>query len=952
MPNVLLATKLYPPPARAGLVSRARLVLRLDQTLRPGCRMALLCAPAGFGKTTALADWLASRTEGRGLSAEQGLLRHHTLALGPRVAWLSLDAADNDPIRFWRYVIAAFDTAQPGVEELVSPSLAAPQPIEAILSQLINAISARSTDSLVLVLEDYHAIEMPAIHDGVAFLLSHLPSHARLVVTSRADPPLPLARWRARGELAELRAADLRFTPEEAATFLGEVMGVPLAAAEVAALEAHTEGWIAGLQLAALAMRDRADRAGFVAAFTGSNRFVLDYLAEEVIARQPPHLQTFLLQSSILDRMCGPLCDALLGLEARDLRPGEHERQVSSLKPQASQAYSQLILDQLERANLFLVPLDERRLWYRYHHLFAEVLRERLRAGANPADVALLHRRASAWYEQHDLLAEAIQHALAAADFGHAASLIGRQATLLVNSGQSHTVLAWLNALPDQLLRSRPALGFVHAVILINTDRLEAGAARLDAVEQGLPAIASETQRQLIGAQVVLARANLARLAGGLARAVAAAGQVLEQAPTLPPELRAAALYHLACAYQLTGDVTGGAEQRIAEVAAFARASGNVGVHVAALVALGRLQLLQARMRQAELTYAQMQQVIAPRGDLLHVFGSVACFFFYGELLRQLNRLEEAERYLRQGLDLVGGPVTIDADAILFGATAMARLRAARGDDVGALAALEDFEQLARRRGFASVLLAQAAAMRAQLGLMSGGRAAALAWATSADLHADDAVSFPREPEYLALARVLIAQGRAGPALQLLARLRQAAEFGGRIQSTIEILVVQALALRAQGDTPAARGALEGALALAQPGGYIRIFVDEGAPLNELLTQIARSASPVATYAATLLAAFSGSALRVPSGLMSYEVLNVETQISNLKSQNSLVEPLSEREREILHQIAAGHSNQQIADALVIALSTVKKHINNIYGKLGVSSRTQALLRARELGLM
>src|SRR5262249_44345756 len=361
-------------------------------------------------------------------SARSALERSNAL----RFAWLSLDEADKDPTRFWSYLIAALDAVQPGVGEPVRAALTAPQslPIEAILTALINALAVEpAPEPMVLVLDDYHIIDVPAIHAGLTFLLDHLPPQLRLILTSRADPPLPLARWRARGELTELRAAELRFTADEAATFLTEVMAIPLGTEDLLALEARTEGWIAGLHLAALAMHDRTDLSSFVAAFTGSNRFVVDYLAEEVFAQQPGHIQTFLLQTSILGRMCGALCDAVLGLETRDLRLGGSDSQQASSRgalwaPQASQAYSQRILEQLEHTNLFTVPLDDTRQWYRYHQLFAEVLRERLLSGAANAMVAALHQRASGWFEQHGLVPEAVQHALACADWMRAADLI------------------------------------------------------------------------------------------------------------------------------------------------------------------------------------------------------------------------------------------------------------------------------------------------------------------------------------------------------------------------------------------------------------------------------------------------------------------------------------------------------------------------------------------------
>jgi LuxR family maltose regulon positive regulatory protein len=413
-------------------------------------KLTLITAPAGFGKTTAVSAWLDPQAE-----AGAG----HPFVLHPeQVVWVSLDTADNDATRFWTYVITALEPVASQVATIPLALHQSPQPpIEAVLTTLINVLSGLSRET-VLVLDDYHVIATPQIHHAIQFFLEHLPPRLHLLIMSRSAPPLLLSRLRARGQLTELGAADLRFTPDEAAQFLTEVMQLPISAAEIAMLEARTEGWITGLHLAALAMRSRNDRAGFIRSFTGSNRFVLEYLAEEVLARQPGHVQTFLLHTSILDRMCGSLCDAVLGLETSE------RSNVPTLKPANVQtAYSQLILAELERSNLFIVPLDDEQCWYRYHSLFVEMLRHRLGKGATPQEVATLHGRASRWFERQGLAPEAVQHALAAEDWDRAISLIERHGLLSAGGGTVDTLANWLTVLPGSLIAAHPLLGPLYS---------------------------------------------------------------------------------------------------------------------------------------------------------------------------------------------------------------------------------------------------------------------------------------------------------------------------------------------------------------------------------------------------------------------------------------------------------------------------------------------------------
>ncbi len=947
----LLTTKLFVPRARADRVARPRLLVRLAEVLQPGRKLALLCAPAGFGKTSLLAD-LASAAPAAAQPNGAASSESSSCSMLPgAVAWLSLDGSDDDPIRFWTYVLAALDAVRPGIGAPLQTALTAPQPppLEVVIATLINALATSPSDPapLVLVLDDYQAITAPAIHDQVELLVERLPPDLRLVLASRADPPLPLARWRARSELIELRAADLRFNTDEAAAFLTEVMGLEIGPAEIAALEARTEGWIAGLHLAALAMRDRADLPGFVATFAGNHRFVVDFLAEEVFRRQPPRLQAFLLRTSILERMCGPLCDAVLGDGAGVEHSLDSERATSPI------ASGQDILEYLERANLFTVHLDDERRWYRYHHLFHAVLRERLRVEVPSDEVAALHRRASAWLADHRLIPEAVENAFAAADDRRVADLLEQDGLVMIARGQRSQVLTWLERLPAELRRARPRLGHLHAVILIQTNQTGPGETVLAEVERNLTVIASEDERRALRGRVLLSRAVLAWYVGNQEEGVRCAERALELLAETEGMSRTVATLYAASAYRLTGDVGPAGEQRLREAVALgrdlARDLGQVSPHAVTVIGLGRMHFLQGRLRQAAACFDQARDLLSSPVERWSGHSALSDVAL-AELLWEQNDLDEAERLVRQGLEAMEGPTTAGAESLLDGALVLARLLVARRDSPGARAALDTFDELARRRAFFPGLLARSAAARAKMALCEGDLAAAARWAESAGLGADDEIPFPREGEYLTLARVLIAHGRIEPALRLLGRRLVAAEAGERWGSAIGILVLLALAHQASGDRSAALVSLERALRLAAPEGYVRTFVDEG-PAMWTLLRAAQERRILPEYVDRLLDAFEGGPepanahgkMSPTGGLITSE---------SARSTLALAEPISEREIEVLRLIGAGYSNQEIADTLVIALGTVKKHVNNLYGKLAVSSRTQALARARALGLL
>jgi LuxR family transcriptional regulator, maltose regulon positive regulatory protein len=962
MAPALLSTKLYIPAARATMVARPRLNARLSDAMRGECKLTLVCAPAGFGKTALLSEWLASRTEGRDLRTESdaAALNPQSSALSTRVAWLSLEAADSDPIRFWSYVIAAIETVRPGSGEPARLGLQAPQPlpIETILIALINALANGPPEAppVVLVLDDYHTISAPAIHQAVKFLLEHLPPQLRLIMITRVDPPLPLMRLRSRGELAELRAADLRFTADEAAAFLTSMTGLALPDDEVAALEARTEGWVAGLQLAALAMRNHTDHAGFVAAFSGSNRFVVDYLVEEVLDQLPGHLQTFLLQSAILDRLCGSLCDAVLGV--RRWETGDREESAHTnpqlLTPNSLDSYSQLILDQLERANLFLVPLDDERRWYRYHHLFADVLRARLGGGASASEVTALYQRASAWHEQAGLIGEAVRYALAGQDVERAAALIERHAVkMMLGSGEVFLVRAWVEQLPRSLIHARPRLALVAGFTLALTGQFAA-------VEQLLvdaaPAFSASELAPNIAGELAALRSTLARFQGDAAGTEALAQQALGQIDRGNYHLRAAAALNLGVVAIWRGDLAA-ANATLAEAAALGEASGSQWIALAALEELMSMQARHGQLRQVRRTAEQAVQLSARLGGQPIPAAGIS-YVGVAEVLYEWNDLAGATQAATQSVELLRG--TVERLLLARGYVALALAYQARGEHVQALDCISRCEEwFTQTRVAAAGARAWLAAYRARLCVRQGNLAAAAQWAQICTFAGDNELGYVQQ---LTLIRLRLAQYDNAPdrhlleeASEALAGLLPAVEARGWMRYLIECLMLQALTDQLRADRAGAHRALEHALRLAEPEGYVRIFVDEGAPLAALLAQVVDHASPVAGYAARLLEAFpeEGKETRRQGDKEMARSREIAGSLSpGLPVSLSLVEPLTERELEVLRLLAAGLSNQAIADRLVVAVSTVKKHINNLYDKLDVQSRTQALIRAREHDLL
>ena len=906
--DVLLATKLHVPRPQPGFVPRPRLVEALGEGLARG--RVLVCAPAGFGKTALLADW--ARGGGR------------------PVAWLGLDGGDSDPARFWRYAVAALDRARPGLAGRVGPL--PPPSFEGLVTALINELAADpGPDEVLLVLDDYHLVDSGPVHESVAFLLENLPPGLRVVVSSRADPPLPLARLRARGQLAELRAADLRFTSEEAAALLGEAAGPALPGTAVTALVARTEGWAAGLQLAALSLQGHTDAAGFVAAFSGSNRFVLDYLADEILDSQAGPVRAFLLETSVLERLSGELCDAVTG-----------------------RAGSQAMLQDIERAGLFLVPLDEVRGWWRYHQLFADLLRARLQA-EQPGRVQALHRAAAAWCDEHDLADDAVRHALAAGDAAWAARLVERNVEALLGRSEGATLRRWLSALPAESVRDRPRLCLAQAYGAAQGFQLEALEALLDDAERAYAVSGDEPYEPSLGrpqgdsvlanvpAGIAFLRASLARLRGNAALAADYDRQALAQLGEDDWLLRSFVRWNLAVVDWLHGRL-GPAEHGLAEVLAERRAAGEAFggfLPMRARHDLGEVQRAQGNLDAASATY---RQALDTAGESSHAALMGPAHVGLAQVLYERNELTAALDHATRGVRLCQ-QLAFTA-ALATGLAVLARIRHAHGDAAGAREAMDE----AGRIGLSPqviTLFNPVPSQRARLLLAQGDVHAAARWTTAAGLSPDDEPNYPQEPAYLVLARVLLARNDPVPALTLLQRLLDAAASQGRTGSIIEIQVLRALALAAHGDHASALGALAEALTLACPQGYVRVFADEGGPMRVLLAQLsaarrgqqhaARRIDP--GYLAALLRACGQAGAAPPPGRAA-------------AAPPGLAEPLTDRELDVLRLIAAGKSNQRIAHDLFVALDTVKTHVTHILGKLGAANRTEAAARARQLGLI
>lgn len=925
--NPLLETKLYIPAPRPGLVSRPRLVERLQQGIDR--KLTLISAPAGFGKTTLLAEWLAANP-----------------ALAPATGWLSLDENDNEPALFLAYLITALQKVWPtaGKDALAGLQTQQPLPIESILTHLINEIDALGQDAPadtaargVLVLDDYHVIDAQPVHHAMTFLLDHLPPCLHLIIASRSDPPLPLPRLRARNESTELRATDLRFTRDEAAAFLSKMMGLTLSAADVAALEARTEGWVAGLQLAALSMQGRDDIAGFIAAFTGNDRYIVDYLVEEVLQRQPDHVRTFLFQTSILDRLSGPLCDAVTGRDD-----------------------GQMTLQALERGNLFVIPIDNMRQWYRYHHLFADVLRAHARVEQRER-LPALHRRAAAWFEAQGMVAEAIEQARAASDHETVARLLAANFDEFERSGRYASVSRWAASLPDEMVRKRPRLALIYASIALRIDDNNQAARKLTSwADEAINTIeasgpfdpANDPGGTVVGA------AGLDALKGEML-----AMKLFTTARTLPAEeIAAIASQALALLppsrHRIRGmlrmvdtgmkivrgnlrEALPNLERSVSE----ARQVQNPPLLVDALTQCGQAYVALGMLEEARQSLEEALQV----GQTLpaeSIWVLCSPHTSLAAILLERGDLAGAQDHAARALDFAGMSPT--RSPVLYARTTAAEVLLAAGDIGSAMAQLAQAQAFVRGSSD-SRYFSFLASVQLRLLCLTGDLTAASEIVRERGLSPETAINRKNEEEMTAYARYLVARGDYRRAERVLSRVLPTVQITGHVQHEIEVLVLHAVVNEQLGEREAALAALGRATLLAEPGQFTRTFTHAlpgsedsvmAELLGELVDAIRRGREP-------------GEAGSMAHLTYLQREMRQEGALTRVASPaGELVESLTARELEILRLIAAGMRNQEIADHLFISLHTVKRHIANAYGKLAVTHRTEAVARATELQLL
>ena len=922
MTGPLVETKLFLPAPRSGVVDRPRLS---EHLARRSGRVVLVSAPAGFGKTTLLASWTATVDT---------------------VAWVSLDESDQDPSTFWTYVVTALDRASPGLGASALPLLhAGQQPTDGLLAGVVNELSVLPGE-VTLVLDDYHLADGPRVRPGMTFLVDHLPPQLQLVLSTRADPALPLARLRARGELTEVRAADLRFTTGEAGAYLNDATGLHLVDEDVAVLEERTEGWVAALQLAALSLQGRDDASEFIAGFAGDDRFVVDYLLEEVLDLQPDPVRRFLLATSILDHFTGPLCDAVTG-----------------------ETGGKAMLEQLDRANLFLVPLDDRRRWYRYHHLFGDLLRSRLLDEHD--DVADLHRRASVWHDQAGDPVPAVQHSLAAGDLDRAADLVELAVPELRRNRQERTLRQWIDQLPDTVVERRPvlAMGFVGA--LMSSNEFDDVGRRLEVIEQMLndrnsshdPArdrgrapggegsaivVVDEAELPRLPGCVELYRAGLALVGGDPAGCLAHAHLAVDLAPEGDDLTRASAAALVGLASWTLGDLQT-AHRGYTDAADGLRRLGYVSDVLGCSTILADLETTQGRLRQAQRTYETALELAA--GEDPRMRGIRDIHTGLAEIAVQRGDLAAAREHLRR-CDELGEAAGLPRNPYRW-RVALAQLRDAEGDRQAALDLLAEAEQV--YAGDFAPNVRPVPAMRARVLAAHGALADALEWRRQAEVSSNDDLSYLREYEHVTLARVLLAQHNAdgadgadqllADALELLQRLQRAAEDGDRAGTVIEVLALLALARQQAGDDEEALGTLERALMMSEPEGHVQVFAGGGQPMAALLTALDRR-RPGWPYVHQVLDA------AVQPARVGYATGATEGGRSGQPATGGLVDPLTGRERDVLRLLASELDGPAIARELVLSLNTVRTHTKNIYAKLGVTNRRAAVARAHQLNLL
>jgi len=890
-PFTPLRTKLYVPPLQSKWISRMRLLKRMDEGFER--KLTLISAPAGFGKTTLLVEWIHQKKI--------------------PVAWFSVDKKDNDPVHFLIYVIAGLQTLEPGIGKAALTLLQSPQPppLESILINLINDISCIPTNA-TLVFDDYHAVDAKPIHDLIAFLLDHLPEHMHLVMATRSDPPLLLARLRSQNQLTELRAADLSFTTYETDDLFNKRLNLQLSTNDIQLLETRTEGWIAGLQLAALSLHGRKDPSNFLKTFKGDHRYIADYLTEEVLNRQPEQLRNFLLQTSILERLSASLCDAVTG-----------------------QDNSRQVLNTLENANMFIIPLDEERCWYRYHHLFADLLEQRLRVKQGDL-VAELHRRASQWFAKNGFKNEAVDHALIARDYPQAAQLIEEIAEIEWDRARESRLLQWFKKLPDKKIDANPKLCIFYARELFKSGYLDNAEKRLHAAEHMLESTSiSDVNKEGLLGRIAVIRAYMSTRTGDLSRTIYFSSQALKLLPRRDLNWRSVAATTLGMGYG--SDKLVESQQAFVEAMKISKAAGNIYYHIFAGSCLGSIIFKRGKLKEAKDISRQLLRLAIESGiEQTGIVGSL--YANLGMIFCEWNDLDEGIRLLNKGIELS----ELGRDPVILASCQVGLLRALmyRMDFAGAFKLMENINERTGHFTLPPWITNTISALNVFFWLGSGKLNAALQWAQQRGLSIDDNIDGSHELEYIALAHILITQNKLAEADRLLQRLIENAKAGDRVYMMIEMRLMRALIFKAKQDTAAALTELKFALSLAEPGGLIMIFVSKGKSVAELLEEICAvkkrdhddtKAGFSLSYAKKIWSVFQAGTTPKIDGLM---------------------DPISERELEVLYLIAAGLSNREIADKLFISLNTVKTHTKNINSKLGVNSRIKAVARAKELGLL
>ncbi|MDX1412616.1 MAG: LuxR C-terminal-related transcriptional regulator [Candidatus Promineifilaceae bacterium] len=928
MTDILLQTKLYVPGLRPSLVPRPRLIEKLNRGLIG--KMTLVSAPAGFGKTTLIASWGSGTVE----SISEGGIQHHW-----QLCWYSLDSDDNDPQQFFRYLAEAIRPLSD--KPLTLPHLIKseqPLPTTTLAKVFVADITAAGLH-LALVLDDYHVIQSPEVNEAVSLLLDHMPPHMHLVIISRADPLLPLSRLRARGHLTEIRAADLRLTEDEAAAFINDLMQLNLTAGDIAVLKERTEGWVAGLQLAALSMENLTaeSKHEFVTALSGDNRYILDYLLEEVLRHQPDDIQEFLLKTAILDRLCAPLCDFLMGFDGRQ---GGKPASAQS-EPRASR--SQIILERLERDNLFLIPLDNKREWYRYHHLFADLLSNQLQS-TYPVRAPHLLQRASQWYEANNYLTDAFSHAYKSKDIEFCLRLVKRHARGLLVRAELVTLVAWLDKMPSAKLQNQPQLSIYYAWAATTLLQLDKAGSALGLVEQFLDAapLADHELADWRG-QIAILSGLIAGKRLEIARGVALTKQGLEQ---LMPEnnlMRGLAISNLAMAHYFFGDTAAACETLKAAIP-INQEAGNItetlllfGILAQSTFEMGQLRRTESICRQG----LQAAAAFASQADGRPLPVTSFIYVQLSQLYREWNRLEEAAAFAQQGIELASKE---SIGNLLMLRLVLALIHQRQRDSAATAAELAEVEKLIQNLPKTGIM-EQIGDFLAYVYAQEGNGAAVQLWLDATNVRAGDLPSRLHETRYLIFARILIQQKRWLEAQQLLTALQQITRAGGRTGRLIHTLVLSAVVHQRLGNKDRAEANLMASLKLAEPEGYMTVFLDVSQPIPELLHGVKAADSRLKAYIQKLLSAFQAA------GTVEKDK-GISQLPDRLTMESALVEPLSERELEILALVAAGRSNRQIASELYLAIGTVKKHLSNIYGKLQVSSRTEAVARARKLALL